>query len=124
MWLLVPSPIPFVLLPSPAETDVAAWQDDVCRYQRPELPRVEAPTAAPPIVLLPGFGNCTQDYVAPFGDEEAGVAAVLQVAQEPVYTVGGCACCEGPCGWPSAASALLQVCELINLTLPPCNQCA
>lgn len=51
----------------------------MCRYQRPELPRVEAPTAAPPIVLLPGFGNCTQDYVAPFGDEEAGVAAVLQV---------------------------------------------
>lgn len=57
----------------------AAWDEDVCRFQRQERPRVEAPAAAPPIVLLPGFGNCTQDYVAPFGDEEAGVAAALQV---------------------------------------------
>lgn len=53
----------------------------MCRYQRGEHARVEAPAGAPPIVLLPGFGNCTQDYVAPFGDEEAGVAAVLQVGR-------------------------------------------
>lgn len=64
-----------------AGTEALQWEGDVCRYQRGEHARVEAPAGAPPIVLLPGFGNCTQDYVAPFGDEEAGVAAVLQVGR-------------------------------------------
>ncbi|PRW60544.1 alpha beta-hydrolase isoform B [Chlorella sorokiniana] len=70
-----------------AEAAAATWEDDVCRYQRGQQARVEAPVAAPPIVLLPGFGNCTQDYVAPFGDEDAGVAAVLQRRGFKVYVL-------------------------------------
>lgn len=49
------------------------------RYERRHEQRVEAPPGAPPIVLLPGFGNQTEDYTAPFGDEETGIVATLQV---------------------------------------------
>jgi hypothetical protein len=53
----------------------------VRRYQRAaDSSRVEAQPGAPPIVILPGFGNCSEDYTAPFGNEEAAVAAVLRVS--------------------------------------------
>jgi hypothetical protein len=32
------------------------------------VPRVVAPRGAPPVVILPGFGNDSNDYLAPFGD--------------------------------------------------------
>ena len=51
----------------------------MCRYRKTHQHTVDAPAGAPPIVLLPGFGNNTLDYTAPFGDEEAGIAAALQV---------------------------------------------
>ena len=44
-----------------------------------DLPRVQAPSDAPPIVILPGFGNCSSDYIAPFGLKEEGIAHFLQV---------------------------------------------
>ncbi len=39
---------------------------------------VEAPPNAPPLVILPGFGNNSGDYSAPFGVAEAGLVAALQ----------------------------------------------
>ena len=30
-----------------------------------------------PLIILPGFGNATRDYVAPFGNEDASLAAAL-----------------------------------------------
>lgn len=40
--------------------------------------RVEASHSCLPLVILPGFGNATRDYLAPFGDEEASLAAALR----------------------------------------------
>ena len=52
---------------------------DVLQYVRPaSLPRVRAPRDAPPILVLPGFGNESGDYLAPFGVEEASLAAALR----------------------------------------------
>ncbi|PSC68465.1 GPI inositol-deacylase PGAP1-like isoform B [Micractinium conductrix] len=59
-------------------TETDGWEAGVRRVQPLNADRVEAPQGTPPIVLLPGFGNCTADYTAPFGDEEASVAAALQ----------------------------------------------
>lgn len=53
---------------------------------------MEAQPGAPPIVILPGFGNCSEDYTAPFGNEEAAVAAALRVSFGCVCpSVGICA---------------------------------
>ena len=41
--------------------------------------RAEAPLGAPPLVILPGFGNCSADYEAPEGDQEASIAGALRV---------------------------------------------
>ena len=41
--------------------------------------RVDAHPASPPIIICPGFGNCTADYAAPFGREEDGIEAALRV---------------------------------------------
>ena len=49
-------------------------------WQRPaELARVSAPQGAPPLVILPGFGNCSSDYTAPFGLQEEGLVHFLEV---------------------------------------------
>ena len=66
----------------PAATATAtSWEAGVRRYQRAaDSRRVEAQPGAPPIVILPGFGNCSEDYTAPFGNEEAAVAAALRVS--------------------------------------------
>ena len=54
--------------------------DAVYSWKRPkDLARVLAPSHAPPIVILPGFGNCSSDYLAPFGLKEEGIAHFLQV---------------------------------------------
>lgn len=44
------------------------------------MPQVEAPHDAPPVIILPGFGNNSTDYLAPFGEEELGLKAVLEVS--------------------------------------------
>ena len=59
---------------------LAGFGDVVYTWQRPaNLPRILAPQAAPPVVILPGFGNCSSDYTAPFGLREEGIAHFLQV---------------------------------------------
>lgn len=40
---------------------------------------VDAPPNAAPLVLLPGFGNCSKDYECPFGNPDDSVAAGLRV---------------------------------------------
>lgn len=40
---------------------------------------VDAPVDTPPIVLLPGFGNCSADYENPYGSPNESMAAVLRV---------------------------------------------
>ncbi|KAG2444613.1 hypothetical protein HXX76_001357 [Chlamydomonas incerta] len=56
------------------------WQENQLRWARPAaVPRVDAPVDAPPIVILPGFGNAATDYTAPFGNEEAAIATRLAV---------------------------------------------
>lgn len=42
-------------------------------------PRVEADASNVPLVVLPGFGNNSADYLAPFGNEEAGLVSALEV---------------------------------------------
>ncbi|CAG9462973.1 unnamed protein product [Pedinophyceae sp. YPF-701] len=42
------------------------------------FPRVEAPSPGEPIVILPGFGNETGDYEAPFGVVDAAIATALR----------------------------------------------
>eukprot|EP00798_Chlamydomonas_sp_ICE-L_P011878 gene11878-14984_t len=48
------------------------WVEDRLTWIRPDasLTRVQAAPNSPPIVVLPGFGNCTADYVAPFVELE------------------------------------------------------
>lgn len=59
----------------------AAIEQAEGRRQRHE--RVEAPAQALPIIILPGFGNCTKDYLEPPGqDAEAGLAAALEVGPQ------------------------------------------
>ncbi|KAG2487577.1 hypothetical protein HYH03_013856 [Edaphochlamys debaryana] len=56
------------------------WKENQVAWSRPSgQPRVEAPPGAPPIVILPGFGNASTDYTQPFGNEEAAIATRLAV---------------------------------------------
>ncbi|KAL6764512.1 Alpha/Beta hydrolase protein [Haematococcus lacustris] len=48
---------------------------------------IQAPLNARPIVILPGFGNCTQDYEAPFGQSSDSLAANLRSRGWAVHVV-------------------------------------
>ncbi|GAX79510.1 hypothetical protein CEUSTIGMA_g6951.t1 [Chlamydomonas eustigma] len=65
------------------------WTGDILHWQeaRPSLQRVKAPAGAPPIVILPGFGNCAQDYEAPFGVRKASLMAALEARGFRAYVV-------------------------------------
>jgi hypothetical protein len=64
---------------SSSSPPAAAFVDDVLCYTRPSrLPRVTAPPGASSLLLLPGFGNESSDYTAPFGNESASVASALR----------------------------------------------
>ncbi|KAL0041507.1 hypothetical protein WJX79_005714 [Trebouxia sp. C0005] len=68
--------------------DAAAQHQQVYSWKRPkDLARVLAPSHAPPIVILPGFGNCSSDYIAPYGLKEEGIAHFLQQRGFAVYVV-------------------------------------
>jgi hypothetical protein len=49
--------------------------------------KVHAPAGAPPMVILPGFGNMTGDYTEPFGDRDASICAALQLRDFQVSVV-------------------------------------
>lgn len=66
-------------------------QVSVLEYVPHARDRVEASSDQPPIVLLPGFGNNTADYVAPFGNESAGIVTALQVCRVQ-HCVAGASC--------------------------------
>jgi hypothetical protein len=40
--------------------------------------KVHAPPGAPPLVILPGFGNMKGDYTEPFGDKDKSICTALQ----------------------------------------------
>jgi len=63
------------------------WEDDVLPFTPLGAPRVSAASDQPPIVILPGFGNNTADYVAPFGEESRSISAALQARGFRVYVV-------------------------------------
>ena len=43
---------------------------------------VDAPLDTPPVVLLPGFGNCSADYEIHHGDPDDSMAAILRVGHQ------------------------------------------
>jgi len=49
-------------------------------WRAPGGAAVRAPPDAAPLVLLPGFGNNSDDYERPFGDSEAAIATALRVS--------------------------------------------
>lgn len=76
----------FTFLPS----EPSEWDEDSnrLRFKKPEgVARVTAPPDAPPIVILPGFGNDSGDYLTPFGDEDASIAAALRARGWDVHVV-------------------------------------
>jgi hypothetical protein len=59
--------------------NVGAATPDVLPYTRdPHLKEVKAPADARPLVVLPGFGNNTTDYTAPFGDTSLALTTHLE----------------------------------------------
>lgn len=59
--------------------DVGAATQDVVPYTRdPRVKKVTAPADARPLVVLPGFGNNTKDYTAPFGDTSLALTTHLE----------------------------------------------
>lgn len=85
-------------VPKAAATTQQPSTPSVLPYMPHNKPRVEAQPGQPPIVILPGFGNNTQDYVAPFGDQTSSVVTALQV---PLTTVQ-CSCSHQPTPRPVA----------------------
>jgi pimeloyl-ACP methyl ester carboxylesterase len=61
-----------------AAPEAAVASPLIIPFEPHAAPRAEAPPGAPPLVILPGFGNAARDYEAPFGDAEAGLAAALR----------------------------------------------
>ena len=55
------------------------WRPD------PSVRRVNAPSDCPPIVILPGFGNCSRDYEEPFAPAEDSIAVALRVTLFTAY---------------------------------------
>ena len=61
--------------------------DNRIRFAPPSSTRKTAPPGAPPIVILPGFGNNTKDYVNPFGDPDVSLVASLRARGWDVHVV-------------------------------------
>jgi pimeloyl-ACP methyl ester carboxylesterase len=64
--------------PEAAAEAAAAASPLIIPFAPHAAPRAEAPRGAPPLVILPGFGNAARDYEAPFGDADAGLVPVLR----------------------------------------------
>ncbi|MEW5308207.1 MAG: hypothetical protein WDW38_000183 [Sanguina aurantia] len=69
------------------ESFIMRWQEGVLKWQKPEEPvaRVMAPPGAPPIIILPGFGNARKDYTEPFGDKSSALVTHLEARGFSVY---------------------------------------
>jgi hypothetical protein len=83
-----------------ATEETCLWTDNVLPFVPQPVERVQAPVSARPIIICPGiafnllicfaagnaalvlagFANNSNDYLAPFGQEELGLAPHLQVA--------------------------------------------
>eukprot|EP00891_Asterochloris_glomerata_P000711 jgi/Astpho2/711/e_gw1.00015.21.1_t len=57
---------------------VAHDQPSVWSWQSNDVVQRVHGSSAIPLVLCPGFGNCSTDYVSPFGAEGAGIVAALE----------------------------------------------
>ena len=58
---------------------------NVVEYTRdPSVKEVTAPADARPLVVLPGFGNNTTDYTAPFGDTSLALTTHLEVTSPSI----------------------------------------
>lgn len=67
---------------------VAHDQPSVWSWQSNDVVQRVHGSSAIPLVLCPGFGNCSTDYVSPFGAEGAGIVAALEVS--PAQLKGTC----------------------------------
>lgn len=72
-----PRPARVVCVPNATATTQSS---PVIPYVPHNKPRIEAQPGQPPIIILPGFGNCSEDYTAPFGDAPSSVVTALQVS--------------------------------------------
>ncbi|KAK9816517.1 hypothetical protein WJX72_001415 [[Myrmecia] bisecta] len=65
-----------------------SWEEDVLLWRRPAAcPNVQASPDAPPLIILPGFGNNTADYVEPAAQREHSLVASLRDRGFSVYVV-------------------------------------
>lgn len=69
-------------------TSTGVWDSDLLRWSpKTPPPRATAPPGLPPIVVLPGFGNNSGDYIAPFGDADGSLSSQLSSRGWRVYVV-------------------------------------
>lgn len=54
------------------------WHDDMRPFMGHACERVDAPPDTPPIIICPGFGNSQDDYLAPGGRSDLGLATRLE----------------------------------------------
>ncbi|KAK9788304.1 hypothetical protein WJX73_009128 [Symbiochloris irregularis] len=59
-------------------TATESWPGGRLAWHRRPTQRVEAAPSTPPIVILPGFGNCTEDYVLGLGEPANSLVNCLQ----------------------------------------------
>ena len=59
---------------------VAHDKPSVWSWQSNDVAQRVQGSSAVPLVLCPGFGNCSTDYVSPFGARGAGMVAALEVS--------------------------------------------
>lgn len=65
-----------------------AWKQFVASYVPPDdVAKVQAPPGCPPVVVLPGFGNSSEDYTSPFGCTDAAIATQLSERGFQVHVV-------------------------------------
>eukprot|EP00241_Pyramimonas_parkeae_P004703 CAMPEP_0114225888 /NCGR_PEP_ID=MMETSP0058-20121206/929_1 /TAXON_ID=36894 /ORGANISM="Pyramimonas parkeae, CCMP726" /LENGTH=361 /DNA_ID=CAMNT_0001336557 /DNA_START=40 /DNA_END=1125 /DNA_ORIENTATION=+ len=70
-----------------AQTQIQTAENGMIPYVSKPKQKVIAGTDAPPIVILPGFGNNTTDYTEPFGDKSRALASQLEERGWRVFTV-------------------------------------
>ena len=115
--LAVPRSQHLHLLHAVAHTKPSVWS-----WQSKDVAERVHGSSAVPLVLCPGFGNASVDYVSPFGAKGAGIVAALEVSPAQLMAmfprVLPLSRCQLLCR-PEASGFLCQICSERNgLQLP------